>query len=311
MTHTIDTDSLGPHPHPSENYAAAMKRVGVLQLADAVAAPAGESIVLVHGKPTARAIVLFHGFTNSPRQFQRIAEILYERGDNVIAPRLAYHGLRDGTVHELANLTAEQLRDHADTAIDIARGLGDSVVVAGLSLGGSLAAWSAQFRPEVTRAVPISPALALAHVPPLPDPVLLGLVMHVPDHTRSGAPDSFRPDRTSGWSTHAIGQMVRFGLAVRVAAGAHAPAAREIRMLLNAHDHTVSRARNLELAECWSAAGGNVTVWEFSNSLHLPHDLVDPDEPFGNIAASYPVILALINGLEPRSDLAHELRDAG
>ena len=170
MTLSIDTDSLGPHPNPAGNYAAAMKRVGVLQLADAIAAPGGESIVLVHGKRTARAIVLFHGFTNSPHQFRRIAETLYERGDNVVAPRLVYHGLRDGTVHQLANLTAEQLRDHADTAIDIAQGLGGSVIAAGLSLGGNLAAWSAQMRPEVTRAVPISPALGLAHMPPIPDP---------------------------------------------------------------------------------------------------------------------------------------------
>jgi esterase/lipase len=307
MTRTIDTNTLGPHPRPTRSYGAAMKRIGVLQLADAIAAPGGGSIVLVHGERTARAIVLFHGFTNSPRQFRRIAEELYARGANVFAPRLAYHGLHTGTVHQLSHLTAELLRDHADTAIDIAHGLGDTVIVSGLSLGGSLAAWSAQFRPEVTRAVPISPALALAHVPPIPDPVLLRLVLHVPDHTRSSAPDRSRPDRTSGWSTHAIGQMVRLGLAIRHAAHEHAPAARHILMLLNAHDHTVSRARNLDLAESWSAAGGNVSVWECPDALHLPHDLVDPDERFGNVAASYPVILALIDGLEPRADLANRL----
>ena len=307
MTQTIRTDSLGPRPHPSVTYAAAMKRVGVLQLADAIAAPGGESIVLVHGTRTARAIILFHGFTNSPRQFRLIAEKLYQRGDNVFAPRLAYHGLRDGTVHQLAHLTAEQLRDHADTAIDIAHGLGDSVIVAGLSLGGSLAAWGAQFRPEVARAVTISPALALAHVPPIPEPILLRLVMQIPDHSRASAPDKFRPDRTPGWSTHAIGQMVRFGLVVREAARDHSPAAREIRMLLNAHDHTVSRARNLELAKHWAATGGNVAVWEFPDSLHLPHDLVDPDERFSNVAASYPVIFHLIDGVEPRSDLARRV----
>ena len=284
-----------------------MRRVGVLRLADTVAALGGESIVLVHGKRTARAFVLFHGFTNSPRQFQQIAEILYERGDNVFAPRLAYHGLRDGTVQEVANLTAEQLRDHADTAIDIAHGLGDSVIVVGLSLGGNLAAWSAQFRPEVRRAVPISPALGLAHVPPIPDPVLLRLVIHAPDHTRSEAANSFRPDRTSGWSTHAIGQIVRFGLAVREAAREHAPAAPEIRMLLNEHDHTVSRTRNLELAQSWAATGGNVGAWEFHDSLCLPHDVIDADERSGNVHASYPVILDLIDGVEPRRDLAHRL----
>jgi len=310
MTFDIDTDSLGPHPHPVASYAAARKRIEVFQRADAdaIAAPGGESIALLHGRRTRHAIVLFHGFTNSPRQFRRIAEVLYECGDNVFAPRLPDHGLLDGAVHELANLTAEQMRDHADSVIDIAHGLGDSVIVVGLSLGGDLASWSAQFRAEVTRAVAISPALGLAHIPRNADPVLLPLVMHAPDLTRSGEPDRFRPDRTSGWSTHAIGQMVRFGRAVRTAAITHAPAAREILLLLNAHDHTVSRARNLELAKRWASTGGNVRVWEFSDSLHLPHDLVDPDEPFGNIGASYPVILGLIDGVEPQMDLGHWLQ---
>lgn len=310
MTVPVDTGSLGPHPHPAASYAAAMERVGALTLADAVAAPGGETIALVHGRRTARALVLFHGFTNSPRQFRRIAETLHERGDNVLAPRLPYHGLRDGTVQELAQLTAEQLRDHADLAIDIANGLGESVIVAGLSLGGNLAAWSAQFRPEVTRAVTISAALGLAHVPPISDHVMLRGVLELPDHSRSQAADSRRPDRTSGWSTHAIGQMVRFGLAVREASGKDAPAAREIFMLLNAHDHTISRSRNLELAGCWSAAGGRVAAWEFPDSLNLPHDLVDPDEPFGNIRATHPVILCLIDGREPPRELAHRIHIA-
>lgn len=75
-------------------------------------------------------------------------------------------------------------------------------------------------------------------------------------------------------------------------------------MLLNAHDHTVSRTRNLELAGHWSAAGGNVSVWEFPDALRLPHDVVDPDEPAANTAASYPAILALMDGDAPRADLA-------
>ena len=307
MPVTADTRSLGPQPNPAGSYTAAMKRVGRLQLADAVASPGGESIVLVHGRRTERAIVLFHGFTNSPRQFRAIAQQLHERGDNVLVPRLPYHALADGTVHDLANLTAEQLRDVADTATDIARGLGDSVIVAGLSLGGTLAAWTAQFRPEVDRAVPLSPALALAHVPPIPDPVLLRVVMQIPDQARSEGIDGSRPDRTLGWSSHAIGQMVRFGVAVMDAARTSAPAARDIRMLLNAHDHTVSRRRNLELAGRWASSGGNVAAWEFRDALQLSHDFVDPGERSANIAATHPVIRALIDGKQPASNAVYRL----
>ena len=296
--------SLGAHPHPAVDYEAAMERVRVVQRGDAAAAPGGESIVLVHGRRVDRAIVLFHGFTNSPRQFRRLAEILYDRGANVLVPRLPGQALRDETAPELAHMTAEQLRDCADSAIDIALGMGNSVVVAGLSLGGSLAAWGAQYRHELARAVAVAPALALAHIPRIADPVLQHVVRRLPDCAPSATPDPLRPDRVAGWSTHAINEMVRLGMAIRRAARTKPPATRDIRLLLNAHDHTVSRTRNVELAAHWSAAGGVVSVWEFPDALGLPHDVVDPDEPSANTAASYPAILALIDGDAPRRDLA-------
>ena len=83
-------------------------------------------------------------------------------GDNVLILRLPRHGMADRKVENLSPLKAEELRDCADTSVDIACGLGQKVYVCGLSAGGTLAAWIVQNRSEVTRAVLIAPALGFS-----------------------------------------------------------------------------------------------------------------------------------------------------
>src|SRR5579862_8409925 len=108
---------------------------------DSIADPGARSILLTHGERRKRAVVLLHGFTDSPRQFEALAHILYTDGDNVYVPRLPRHGVLGGDARTLAPLTAKELQECADSTIDIAAELGDSVIVVGLSLGGTMAAW--------------------------------------------------------------------------------------------------------------------------------------------------------------------------
>src|SRR5262249_31017660 len=83
------------HPNPTKDYEAAVARANQITAADtAVAAPGGESILLVHGAKAPRAVVLFHGFTDSPRQFAALADSLFALGDNVFVPRLPHHAER-------------------------------------------------------------------------------------------------------------------------------------------------------------------------------------------------------------------------
>ena len=65
--------------------------------------------LFAHGRRTARAVVLFHGFTNCPRQFEALGRLLHERGDNVLIPRQPRHGLADRMSEDLAALTAPEL----------------------------------------------------------------------------------------------------------------------------------------------------------------------------------------------------------
>ena len=294
--------SLGPHSKPARDYDAAMQLAQAFQHADTAAATGGESIILVHAHRTPRAFVLFHGLTNSPRQFSKLAATLYDTGDNVFVPRFPQHALRGATADDLGRLTAESLRDVADAAIDLASGLGDTVVVLGASLGGNVAAWAAQFR-LVSRVVIVTPALGLSHVSTVVETPIMNLTLRLPNYSKNDPPDTLRPDRTLGWSTRGVGQMLRLGAAIRRAADKHAPGARDIRVLVNANDETVNRDAIDEIVAHWSATGGHVSMFEFSDSLRLPHDIVDPDEATGNTKVTYPVILSLLYGSTPPANL--------
>ncbi len=291
---------LKPRPHPSADYASAVARVAGQQLADdSVVSPGGRTLLLAHGHRTSRAIVLLHGFTNSPRQFLEIGQTLYAEGDNVLMPRLPHHAEDHGDVSVLKRITAEALRNCADTAVDEAIGLGDTVIVVGLSAGGTMAAWAGQYRPEVRRVVLIAPALELTHVPELLQRPLLNLGLRIPNVTRAEPRDTTTPDRNKGFTTRAIAQVLRLGADVRHRAEVAPPAVRDAEILINASDRTVASGPSFELARSWGTHGAHVHVYEFPDSLRLPHDVIDARHAGANPAASYPVVLALVRGEKP------------
>ena len=72
----------------------------------------------------------------------RIAKQLPPEFDAALRANIA--GTRIGGIGNLGGITAEGLRAYAETAVDIADGLGRERRVLGLSMGGVLAAWVAQ-----------------------------------------------------------------------------------------------------------------------------------------------------------------------
>lgn len=288
------------HPDPARNYRDGVARASAALSADSlVAAPGGESILLTHGRRVPRAVVLFHGFTDSPRQFEPLADSLYALGDNVFVPRLPHHAERGHDVGELAKLTAPELCHAADAAVDAAAGLGDSVVVMGLSVGGTLAVWAAEHRREVRRAVVIAPAFEMGRIPSLLERPIVNLGSHIPNWTRRAATDSERPDRDPGFATHGLAQVLRLGMAVRRDAEHLQPARAEVLFLVNANDRTVKTGPVLDLARLWNSRSVPISVYEFPDSLRLPHNIVDPIQGRVNAGAVYPTLEALAHGERP------------
>jgi esterase/lipase len=297
--------NFASQPAPARTYAEALGRVAERQQADdRVAAPGGRSVFMTHGAPTSRVVVLFHGFTNSPRQYEHLAARLYEHGDNVYVPRLPHHAERNGNARTLAGLTATELRASADSAVDVAQGLGDSVIVAGVSAGGTLAAWVAQYRADVRRAVIVAPVFAIGRVPSLLDTPLMNLALRIPNLTRNTSPDSARPDRELGVSTRAIAQILRLGAAVLQMSKERRPLTPNIVFVVNANDHTVKTSAAIEVARNWSARGASPVAYQFPKSLGLPHDIAEEAHPNADTAAVYPALEALIHGAAPPAVLA-------
>src|SRR5258708_5217737 len=173
---------LQPRPDPATDYATGMERLQrLMALDDAAVNPVCRTRGVVHGHRTKRALGLIHGITSCPQQFAPLASQFFERGYNVVLARLPRHGLLDRTTIEPARLRAEELRTYADAVVDVAGGLGNEVIVVGLSAGGILAAWAAQHRPEVTTAVLIAPSFGLGHFGRWLQLTLMTILVHAPD----------------------------------------------------------------------------------------------------------------------------------
>jgi len=204
-------------------------------------------------------------------------------------------------------MSAEEVSGAADSAIDVAAGLGDSIVVIGLSAGGTMGCWITQFRADVQRVIIVAPVIALAGVPRLLDAPVRNLAVRLPNVTHADTVDSTAVDREEGWTSRAVGQILRLGLSVRRAAARLSPTAREVRFLLNAHDHTISNAAALELAGMWSRHGGNVQAYELADSLGLPHDVIDPRQRVRRLDVVYPALVALAKGSSPTAETVRAL----
>jgi esterase/lipase len=291
----VSTDSFESEPEPANSYAEALRRFDEIQAKErGITNELTRSKLLTHRDKTDRAFVLVHGTTNSPRQFQELGEILHERGHNVLILRMPYHGLESLYVGELKRLKAGDLSGYADRAIDIAAGLGDRVVVIGLSGGGAVAAWMAQNRPDVERAVILAPFFGIAGMPSFVDTFLMNLFVRLPnvDFYNPGEPG--RDWGYRGEASRGVAEFMRFGKGIFRQANAPGPAARDVFLVTTASDDTADNRYAEKLAEIWRAAGTNVTTYEFDASLGVPHNSIDLTTDPDKKAIVYAKILELL-----------------
>jgi pimeloyl-ACP methyl ester carboxylesterase len=127
--------------------------------------PFGASIELNHGHVTEEVFLLLHGITNTPVQFRLFGKLLYDRGANVVIPRMRFHGYHDRMTTASRYFTSQVMLDETSRAIDHTRTLGRRVTVIGLSVNGISAAWVAQNRSDVDTAMLMAPLLAARGMP--------------------------------------------------------------------------------------------------------------------------------------------------
>ena len=185
---------------------------------------------------------------------------------------------------------------------DIAQGLGERVIVVGLSGGGSVATWLAQERADVDLAVPIAPFLGIGFIPrPLTRP-LTNLILMAPDfhqwwdpvsaiNNPLSAPYSYR-----GYYMHSLFENLHLGFVAEQDAKQVKPAAGGILVITNANDESVNNEVVAEFEQMWLEHGEQfLQTFQFEKDLDIPHDMITISRPDGQVDIVYPKLLELIH----------------
>lgn len=289
--------------HLASDFEQALAQVAALQaLDDESINPVCRTRLLHHGKRTRRVVVCYHGYTNCPFQFQTLGEHFHAQGDNVLIPRLPYHGIRDRMTKDQALLTAGDLIHFTNQTIDIAIGLGEEIVLTGLSAGAVMAAWAAHFRPEVHTAVVAAPSLGLPGFPVWASDLTNWLMRYLPNlfiwwDQKAKANIEGAPQAYPRFATRSLAEVVALGWQVRRAARTTPPLAKRLAVILSECDAAVHLGLIEQLAQQWQQhAPDRVTIQRFPAHLQIHHDMVDPTQPAQRVDIVYPVWSALANG---------------
>jgi len=262
-------------------------------------APRGRTLAYVHSTPRERSVVLLHGMSASPAQFERVGAELHARGYNVIVPRLPHHGHADPLSPALERLNADDLCDAVTEYVAIARELGDRVTIAGFSLGGLLTAWAAQ-RFDVERAVPIAPFFGISWIPNrLMGPVAERL-LSVPNRFHWWNPILRERQflATNGYpryATHAIAHSYRIARSVLDDARTHAPSARHVTIVANSMEVAVNNYAIRRLYESWRRMSPQSIELSVLTGLPLSHDIVSPMRRWRLADRAHPHLLRAID----------------
>lgn len=265
--------------------------------------PDCHSIILEHGHRTARAVAFLHGITSSPVQFHDLGALFFARGFNVFIPRMPRHGYANRLTTDQAKLTVAEFTAYTTQSVELARGLGDHLTVAGLSVSGVLAAWCAQTRSDVDLTVPIAPAFAPHGLP----------LQLVPSFARLAKllPNSFvwwdlrRKARIGPgcgyprFSTHALAEAFRLGFDIYRAAATRPPAGKHILAITNPDDPAVNNNATRALLRRWRRHGNAVVrEYTFPPDLGPLHDVIGPYQENARVDYVYPILLDLIGATQ-------------
>jgi pimeloyl-ACP methyl ester carboxylesterase len=276
------------HPNPVTSYQEAITRVKSMQEEDSqdLARDVCVTKLYDHGKQTEHVIVLLHGFTNCPEQFNELGSQYFEAGSNVLIPRMPYHGLSDRLTDALINLTSESLTEFGDKVLNIAHGLGKKVTLLGVSGSGTLVAWLAQNRADVDYAFAIAPLFGLAFVPPAFTKIFEQIALSIPNfflwwdpRTKADNPYSIEYAYPR-YPWRALAEIMRLGIIVRAQAAKSPPKGGSITVIINDSEPAVSNPEIYRLIKLWKKNyTGALNEYHLERELKLPHDIITPGTP--------------------------------
>ncbi len=297
--------ALLSHPQPIHDFDEATRQIAALQyMEDDSISQDARTKFYSHGKKTETAVLWFHGLTSSPHQFRRLGEECFAKGYNVFIPRAPHHGKKSRVCTETKKLTSTELVRFADHALDITCGLGERVIVGGLSMGGNLTAWLAQQRQEIEKALIIAPALAFHMIPAGLFCPAATLIRHMPDWMHWW--NEKEKDQGDGeeweyawFSVHGLAHIIRVGCVMRSMANKTLSAAREIWLVLNDNDESVDSEDVKKITKKWKISSTDrFHTFTFPKSNELLHDIISTHDEHAekNVRIAHPKLMQIISG---------------
>ena len=239
------------------------------------------------------AVLLLHGLTNSPPQYDALAPLLHARGHAVIVPRLPLHGYRDRMTDALAALRATDLEAAALEAVAIAALCGERVVVAGISIGATLAGWLAA-RTRIDTGIAFAPFSGLKELYAGANDTLGAVLRALPNafgwwdpRAKEKQPPSHGYPR---FATRALGESLL--LSTDIDRAPHAEHGRRAVLVLNANDPVVNNAhahRRFATLRSYGVDYERVVL----QGLPKMHDVIEP-LPQAHTELVYPALIDLI-----------------
>ena len=286
---------------PAASHAEALSRFEAIRAEEARLPlhPRCGSMLLSHGRRVAQAVIFFHGLTNCPAQADELAPKLFELGYNVYVPRMPGHGEVDQMTMSLANFRAEHAVEVVDDAIDLASGLGDEVIVVGLSAGGNMAMWAGQHRADARHTLGMAPFLGPHVVPAWANRAATSLLLALPNMMIVWNPlePNGPPEMDYAYprvASHALGQFMRLGEVLADQARTAMPRAAGLAIVINEADYAVNNYLARGIAESWQAHGRQVDLRMLPVSQRLLHDLIDPRQAGANTEFVYALLVEMI-----------------
>lgn len=258
----------------------------------------GRTLAYVHATRRPRAIVLLHGLSASPAQFERVARDLFERGHNVLVPRLPRHGHSNPLSTALARLRADDLYEAAMQHVAIAQELGERVTVAGFSLGGLLAAWIGQHY-AIERCVPIAPFFGVSLIPNRFMGAVADRLLRLPNRFHWWNP-ILRERQTNfngypRYATHAIAHSYRIARSLLDEARTTRPRAEHFTIVTNTAEVAVNNYAIRRLYKSWRRQCPGAVEMARITGLPPSHDIVSPLRPWRLADRAHPHLLRAID----------------
>jgi esterase/lipase len=238
-------------------------------------------------------IVLFHGFTNCPKQYDILTEELNQKGFDVYAPRIQKHGLQRIN-DRLEKLKTSELLETIQNSMNIAFSLSKNVSVAGISGGSIMATFAANYFP-VQKNLMISPIFVPVGYSAWQLTPITNIASTIPNQNR------FWDEKTKDlilepvyayprWSTHALTSFLR--LTTSLQSKNKFGANQKWLLMTTQKDEAINLQETKEVTRKWQQeAKFELREFEFLKEDNLDHDFVDPRQTKANTKLVYPKIV--------------------